>query len=232
MTLAIMQPYFFPYLGYFQLLAAAETFVFLDDVNYQKGGWINRNRIKRDGEQCWFSMPVRKASHRRKILDTKVSKDTNWRKDLLRQLEYAYRDAPYRSEVLDLVRRVLDFESEHIAEFAKRSVVEVLKHLNCNVSLVWTSTIYGNSHLRGQDRVIDICKCNEAATYVNASGGRSLYEERAFFEEGISLEFLQPVANSTSGLRGNTLSIIDILMHHSADEVAPALTGLARQIGS
>lgn len=227
MTLAIMQPYFFPYLGYFQLLAAAETFVFLDDVNYQKGGWINRNRIKRDGEECWFSIPVRNASHRRKISETKVAEDMNWREDLLRQLEYAYRDAPYRTEVLDLVLRVLKFETEHIAHIAKRSVVEVLKRLNCSVDLVWTSAIYENSHLKGQDRVIDICKCNEASTYINASGGRSLYDERTFFEEGISLGFLQPVANSYSGLRGNTLSIIDILMYHSAEEVAPALTGLS-----
>lgn len=228
MTLAIMQPYFFPYLGYFQLLAAAETFVFLDDVKFQKGGWINRNRIKRDGEECWFSIPVRKNSQSLKISDTIVSKHSNWREDLLRQLEYAYRDAPYRAEVLDLVLRVLNFETEHIADIAKRSIVEVLKRLNCGVDLVWTSTIYENSHLKGQDRIIDICKRNEAATYINASGGRSLYEERAFFEEGISLEFLQPVANSTSGLRGNTLSIIDTLMYHLPEEVAPALTGLSQ----
>ena len=228
MTLAIMQPYFFPYLGYFQLLAVAQTFVFLDDVNYQKGGWINRNRINRDGEECWFSIPVRKASHRRKISDTLASGDTKWRKNLLRQLEYAYRDAPFRSEGLDLVQRVFDFETEHIGELAKRSVVEVLKRLNCNVNLVWTSTIFKNDHLTGQDRVIDICKCNAAATYINASGGRSLYDERAFFEQGINLEFVQPVTKSSCRLKGNTLSIIDALMNHSADEVASALTGFKK----
>ena len=232
MTLAIMQPYFFPYLGYFQLLAAADTFVFIDDVNYQKGGWINRNRIKRDGEVWWITIPVRKISQHTKISDATVSEDSKWRKHLFRQLEYAYRDAPHRSEVLDLVQRVLNFETEYIADIAKRSVVEVLKRLNCNVNLVWTSTIYENSHLSGQDRVIDICKSNEASTYINASGGRSLYDERTFSEEGISLEFLRPVANSTAVLRGNTLSIIDILMYHSVDEVAMALTGLTREIGS
>ena len=227
MTLAIMQPYFFPYLGYFQLLVAAETFVFLDDVNYQKRGWINRNRIKCDGKECWLSVPVRKASQHRKISDTVISKHMNWRESLLLQLEYAYRDAPYRNEVLDLVARVLNFETEYIAEIAKRSVVEVLKRLNCSVNLVWTSTIYENSHMKGQDRIIDICKSNEATTYINASGGRSLYEEQIFLEEGINLRFLQPVTDCTSGLRGNTLSIIDILMHHSAEEVSPALIGLS-----
>lgn len=230
MKLAIMQPYIFPYLGYFQLLSTAETFVFLDDVAYIKRGWINRNRIRAEDKETWFTVPVRKVSTHTKISEAMIADDMDWRLRISRQLEYAYRDAPYRNEVLDLVLSVLDVDTEHIAELAKRSVITIINYLNCNVNLVWTSAIYGNGHLKGQDRVIDICKRNDAATYINASGGRHLYDASAFTGEGISLEFLKPAVESNCRLTRNTLSIIDTLMHHSVDEVCSTLKVFKPQI--
>lgn len=228
MNLTVMQPYFFPYLGYFQLLAASDSFVFYDDVQYSKGGWINRNRIKRNGEIRFVTVPLRAAPLGTTIANMLIADDPKWQSRTMNQISSAYHDAPNREAILEVVESTLTVETERIGELAKRSVVEVTKYLDLAVDIVWTSAIYQNDHLKGQARIIDICKKHEVTAYINASGGRHLYDECTFKAEGVRLKFLQPLAigsNENAALKSNSLSIIDVLMRHSREEVCQFLSG-------
>ena len=178
------------------------------------------------GCERYITVPLHKQSQHKKILDTRIVAGQKWQKRILDQLLYAYRDAPNRNRVIDLVASVLESGEGQIGELAKQSVVEVAKYLNCDINVVWSSTIYDNSHLKGQDRIVAICKKEKATTYVNASGGRHLYEESDFAAEGIRLMFMQPLSAGKHGdasIRPNSLSIIDVLMHHSADDICQVL---------
>jgi hypothetical protein len=228
--LAIMQPYLFPYLGYFQLVHAADKFVFADDYTFIKGGWINRNRLLINNEPAYFTVPLKHVTSTTLIREAEIddSLGSSWRRPLLKTIENYYRRTPQFSAVFPLVEQVLTEPTTSIAGMARASVVRVAEFLGLPTAFVPTMTGYGNAQLKGQDRVIDTCLREGADHYVNAIGGRELYSREAFAARGIRLGFVE--SDSTieyAQFRGPFtpgLSIIDVLMFNARDE-ARALVG-------
>lgn len=230
MTLAIMQPYIFPYIGYFQLIKAVDKFVIYDDVNFIKQGWINRNRILINGKEHLFTVPLEGASSFKLIRETELNYKffKAWEIKFLRSLEQSYKKASNFKECFDLIQKVLKrIEGQNnIASLAVASIVEVVNYLGLKTEIELTSTVYNNQHLSAQSRVIDICIMEGASTYINPEGGQSLYNHAVFEEHGLQLKFIK--ANLEEYEQFNLpfskgLSIIDVLMFNSKERVKEML---------
>ena len=211
-----MQPYLFPYIGYYQLIHAVDSFVVYDDVNFIKGGWINRNSILSNGKPTLFRVPLVKASQNKKIYEIRVNPDPKWYAKLGKTFEQSYRKAAYFAEAFPLIRATFRDSYETIDAMAFQSLKTVSDFLNIDTQFIRTSRIYNNQHLKGQHRIIDICQREGAETYINASGGRALYYPAAFDEAEIKLYFLQSTVcryEQPSKSFYPNLSIIDVLMH-------------------
>lgn len=227
MKLAVMQPYFFPYLGYFQLIFASDRFVAYDDVSFIKSGWINRNRILLDGEPRFFTVPLRGASSFVAIDRVGINEQNpRWRGRMLDTMRAAYRGARYRDAGVELLERVLASKCESIADLALASVYATLEYLGISRSIARSSRAYDNRHVKGQDRILDICRKERADVYVNAIGGVSLYQAEAFEAEGCDLKFLRSkLPEYSQGPRRFVpgLSMLDAIMHCSPAEVTAML---------
>jgi hypothetical protein len=224
--LAIMQPYFLPYIGYFQLIAAVDKFVIYDDVNFINKGWINRNRMLANGEPLLFTVPVSGASQNRLICDLRLSLDKSWQIRLLKTIELNYRKAPQFQVVFPLLQKVILYAEVELSAFVLNSLKEVSLFLGIADKFVKTSMKYGNSHLQGQDRILDICVQEGASIYVNAAGGVALYERHIFAASNITLQILRsdpwPYTQGKAGYVGS-LSIIDVLMWNDRAALQSAL---------
>jgi hypothetical protein len=218
MIVSIMQPYFFPYIGYFQLIAQSDVFVFHDDVQYIKGGWINRNRIlDRKGCDTWVTLPIAAASHRLAIRErTYLSGKENARhiQHILRKIENAYRLAPNFSKVFPLLREMLAFGDTNVAGFNINLLESIAGYLGLRARFTRSSELPKTEGLTGQARVIDICSHLGATRYVNPVGGSDLYEAKAFARRGISLLFFETAIDPRQG-KFPYLSIIHTLMNES-----------------
>ncbi|MGF6769734.1 hypothetical protein P3T18_002204 [Paraburkholderia sp. GAS199] len=226
MKLAIMQPYLFPYIGYFQLAAAADKFVFYDDVNFIKNGWINRNRVLLNGEARYITIPLAGASPSLKINEVLIEPRDRWLRKLLESIRHAYRKAPHYARISELIGEILSAPVEHIAMLASHTVVEVCNYLELETEFVASSAQYGNEQLRGASRVIDICAMEKADLYLNLPGGRALYDADTFAARGIELAFIEPNlrAYEQSGAAFQpALSILDVLMFNTRDRVRDML---------
>ena len=229
MKLGIMQPYFFPYIGHFQLINGVDKFVLLDDVNFKKGGWINRNKMLLHDEQFLFTIPLKNASSFRPLNELDVDREHYciWREKFLRTLEHAYKKAPFFNEVYSLVYDVLHSDFMTIAQLSSNSLYKMCGYLGIATPFVTTSTIYHNRELSTQDRIIDIAMQEHAATYINLSGGAKLYSKEAFRRHGITLKFMisDPIVYDQWG-NGfvPSLSIIDVAMFNSVEATRGFLT--------
>ena len=215
MTLGIMQPYFMPYIGYWQLMAAVDTYVVYDDVNYIKGGWVARNNILLNGQKHMFTITLNGASPNKLFNEITIKDDF---KKFSRLIESAYRKAPYYSEVSALLDKIYNYEDKSLGAFMMHSFQVVLDYLEINTKLVLSSTIAKENSLRGKDKVKHICHLLGADTYYNAIGGQELYDKNDFKADGIDLYFVQPnlapyVQLAKEFVPG--LSIIDVLMYNS-----------------
>lgn len=225
-TIAIMQPYFLPYIGYFQLLAAVDKFVVLDDVNYINRGWVNRNRLLQKGIPHTFTMPLRGASQNRLICDIELVSEQNWRDKLMRTIRQAYGKAPCYAQVSALLECLVNYPSVRIDEFLLNSLREIVRYLSLEVEIVSTSRVYKNAHLKGQERILDICRQEQADVYINPIGGVDLYDRTSFLEQGIRLYFLRsrPVSYPQgTGEYVPWLSILDVLMFNEPPAVRQLL---------
>jgi len=223
-----MQPYLFPYLGYFQLLRAADRFVVYDDVAFIKQGWINRNQILVGGSAFRFSVPLDDASSFRPIMSVHVDgrRYHPWLRKFLATVDQSYRRAPFYREVRSLVANTLSGFEGSIAALALRTIEATADYLNVDTEIVATSASYGNEELHGQGRVIDICLREQASDYVNLSGGRSLYSSAAFGAHGIQLRFLETNKIQYAQLGQSfvpNLSIIDVMMFNTPGQLAELL---------
>lgn len=226
-TAAIMQPYLFPYIGYFQLIAAVDQFVIYDTVKYTKKGWINRNRFLRDGAPVTFTLPLEKASDHLDICERRVA--AGFEPDrLCAQIAQAYRDAPYRRETMSLVEEVLGYASADLFDHLRHGLLRTCAHLSITTPIRTASAIEGVTDLRRQDRVIDLCERLGAATYINPIGGTTLYDPAAFARRGMRLRFLRarPFAYS-QGPHAFVpwLSILDVVMFNPRSTIASVLAG-------
>lgn len=222
MKLGIMQPYFFPYIGYWQLLNAVDTYVVYDDVTFIKGGWIHRNRIQVNGQAQFINIQMAGASSFRRICDIGVNPDLRWRKKLLQTLYMAYHRAPHYKETFPLVEDIITCTEKHLGSFLFYSLETIAKHLSIETKLIRSSSWQSPTALHGKARVLDICKRLGASEYYNAIGGQDLYSKEDFANQGIQLYFLQSdniiyPQRTTSFLSG--LSIIDVLMENPLSEV-------------
>jgi WbqC-like protein family len=218
--LAIMQPYLFPYLGYYQLVDAVDRFVAADDLQFIKQGWINRNRLLINGSPAYFTVPLRKHAAEALIRDVEIddSPGKRWRSALLKTVANFYRRAPSFDLVYPIVERVIGGPFTRIADMARASLHEVCGYLGVTTSIVDSSSAYGNAHLKGEARVLDTCRAEGASDYVNAPGGRELYSRETFLAHGIRLHFLCSEPIEYAQFRQPfvpSLSIVDVLMFNS-----------------
>jgi hypothetical protein len=219
--IAIMQPYFFPYIGYFQLMASVNTFVVFDDVAFINRGWINRNRISVNGDAHMITVPLHRASQNRLICEIELAEEGAWRTKMLRTIEQSYRRAPQFARIFPLVERIVCHKANNLADFLLHGLIAMRDHLGLATRIAPTSRVYANSELKGQERIIDICRKENVSTYVNAAGGKALYDPVAFAAAGFQLFFLQAGLMEYKSIGGTfipALSIIDVLM--SNDEIA------------
>ena len=224
MTLGIMQPYFMPYIGYWQLMAAVDTYVVYDDVNYIKGGWVARNNILLNGQKHMFTITLNGASPNKLFNEITIKDDF---KKFSRLIESAYRKAPYYAEVCALLDKIYNYEDKSLGAFMLNSFQVVLDYLEIDTKLILSSTLEKDNSLRGKDKVKHICHLLGADTYYNAIGGQELYDKNDFKADGIDLYFVQ--TNLTPYVQlGNEfvpgLSMIDILMYNSPTELKQLLT--------
>lgn len=219
MRVAIMQPYLFPYLGYFQLMNAVDEFVIYDNIQFSKKGWINRNRILYSGKDIYITAPLKKDSDYLDVRDRWLAE--TWVKErgnMLNKITASYKRAPCFETVYPVIEKCILFEERNLFRFIFHSLTLLKKYLEIPTSFIISSTIDIEHNSKGQEKVISICKERKAKTYINPIGGVGLYNKDAFKKEGINLEFLKtneiiyPQFNNTFI---PSLSIIDLMMFNT-----------------
>lgn len=226
MKLGIMQPYFLPYLGYWQMIAAVDRYVIYDDVNFIKGGWINRNRMLVNGKPQYFHVLMEGASPNKLICEVGVQPGDTFRTKLLRTIEASYHKAPYFAETFPLMESVIRCQEPLLSNYLAESIRAVCSHLGIETELLLSSTIPKNNALRGQDKVLHLCELLGASEYDNAIGGQALYSREAFAEHGVALRFLktqQVVYPQAAEEFVSNLSLLDVLMQNGRDGVRELL---------
>jgi len=227
MKIGIMQPYFFPYIGYFQLIQAVDQFIVYDNIQYTKKGWINRNRYLQNGNDIMFSVPLKKDSDFLDIKDREISAD--FKKDkLLNHFREAYRRAPYFAQTFPLIEQIVQYKDNNLFCFLHNSIVKTCAYLGITTDIKISSGISIDHTLKNQDKVLALCKAVGASTYVNAIGGMELYSKETFRENGIDLKFIKskPFEYPQFGNKFVPwLSIIDVMMFNSKENIIASITG-------
>lgn len=223
MRLAIMQPYFMPYIGYFQLINVVDEFVLYDNIEYTKKGWINRNRILVNGKDEYVSISLKKDSdflyvNQRFLSDSSLAEMNK----ILKKIGEVYRKAPHYTQTMSLLNDIFLYEEKNLFEFIKHSILKTLTFLNIQTSIVISSTIPIQHHLKSEEKVLAICKNRQAQTYINPIGGLTLYSHATFKQNQINLQFIK--SNHFQYPQFNNefvpwLSIIDVLMFNGVDKV-------------
>lgn len=222
MKVGIMQPYFLPYIGYWQLLNAVDKYVIYDDVNFIKGGWINRNRMLINGDAKLFNIQMKGASPNKLINEIEVSNNTVWKKKLLKTIENSYRKAPFYTDVFPIIEEIINYDECNLAKYLANSIKKVCNYLNIETELIVSSTLYKDNSLKAQEKVIEICKELKATEYYNAIGGQELYSYEDFKDVDIKLSFLKSNEIKYKQLKDEfvaNLSILDVLMFNSINDV-------------
>lgn len=228
MKIAIMQPYIYPYIGYFQLINLVDVFVFYDDVNFIKRGYINRNYILNNNERKGFVVPCKKISQNKKINEVQVLFDDKNKQKFLNQLNHSYSKAPYFEDVYFLIESFLSsFTDVFVSQMAIGTVKTVCNYLGIETKFKKSSEFYSEStSLRGSDRILHICKKELAQDYINPIGGKELYDKSVFKKEQIRLNFIK--SNKTIYKQYDNdfvpfLSVIDVMMFNSVGDIQKML---------
>ena len=226
MKLAIMQPYFLPYIGYFQLIAGVDMFIIYDNIKYTKKGWINRNRMLLNGKDAMFSLPLKNASDSLDIRERELTEDFNQEK-LLSQFKGAYRQAPQFAPTIQLLERIVRNEEKNLFRFLHHSIVKTCDHLEIKTEIKISSDIAIDHDLKSQDKVLALCEAVGATKYVNTIGGVELYSKETFMERGIDLKFIQSKTFEYPQL-GDIfvpwLSMIDVMMFNPLNAIQDAIS--------
>jgi len=226
MKIAIMQPYFFPYLGYFQLISSADKFIVLDDVNFINRGWINRNRLLVNSLPYRFTIPLKDASQNKLIKDIEIAADEKWTKKFLNTIAYNYKKAPYYDEVYLIIEETVCTQTKLLVDWLFKSLDLIIGYLEIETIYVRASTEYGNKRLKGKNRIIDICLKEKADQYINPIGGLNLYDSKTFLDNGVKLYFLKSKETPYRQFSKQFvpwLSIIDVMMFNSKDTIKDLL---------
>jgi len=221
MKVAIMQPYFFPYIGYFQLMASVDLFIMYDNIKYTKKGWINRNRMLQNGKDIMFSLPLKSDSDFLDVRDRELVADFN-REKWLNQIGGAYRRAPYFAQTFPLIEQVVRHEERNLFKFIRHSIVRTCEHLGIATEIRVSSDIPIDHDLKNQDKVLALCKAVGASTYVNAIGGMELYSRDEFWARGVELKFIKSKPFEYAQFDNEFvpwLSIIDVMMFNPKQQI-------------
>jgi hypothetical protein len=221
MKLGIMQPYFLPYIGYWQLMNAVDKYIIYDEIEYSKKGWINRNRLLMNNTEFLFSIPLKKDSDYKFISQREISNDFN-RNKLINQIKSSYFKSPYFDVVIDLLNDIIYFDDKNLFNFILNSINKINVYLGLNPNIVISSTTDFDNTLKGENKVLSICKKMNASVYYNAIGGKELYSKERFLEEGIELKFIksnQIVYPQYNNMFVPWLSIVDVMMFNSVEEI-------------
>ena len=226
MKVGIMQPYFFPYIGYWQLLNVVDKYVILDDVNFIKKGWINRNRILNGDKDEFIRITIEKIIQNRRINEHYLFEKEKSFGLLLRTIRENYSKAPFFSKTYALIEHILSFEGDNVADFLSFQISEICEYLDINTEILRASGLQKDESLKAQDMIIDACKNLGADEYYNAIGGVELYNREAFEKAGMQLHFLKAKLSEYKQYGGAFvpgLSIIDVMMFNDKDGIREQL---------
>lgn len=223
-----MQPYIFPYIGYFQLINAVDKFVFYDDVNYIKQGWINRNKILVSNKDYLFTIPLKNASPFSLISEIYISRDlfSKWKSKFLQSLNQSYKKASNFENTINLIESVFQKEYVTISQLSIESIKTISEFIGIKTEFVISSEKYQNKELGRQERLIDICRQEKANHYINAIGGQELYKKEDFLKEQIRLDFIKTLPIEYKQFNNEFvpwLSIIDVLMFNEKNKITEFL---------
>lgn len=222
MKLAIMQPYIFPYIGYFQLIKAVDKFVLYDDVNFINRGWINRNRILVNGNDSMFTIPLKNASQNKLINEIDVNWDNNWKSKFLKTIEQSYRKAPFYVMVLPIIEKIIETNDEQFVKIIEQNLRLICEYLDIKTEIISSSSIYQNVDKKSQERIVDICLQENVNHYINPIGGLELYDKADFANQNITMNFIKSSPVEYKQFKNDFvpwLSIIDVLMFNSKEEI-------------
>lgn len=227
MKTAIMQPYFLPYIGYWQLINAVDKFIVYDNIQFSKSGWFHRNYFLINGKKKLFTIPIKKDSDFLDVRDKYLSQTTEKAiKKILSQISHGYRKAPFYFEVVPIIENIFLNPEKNLFEYIYSSIIQILKFLDIGTEIIISSEIDINHSLKAQERVIAINKEVSSTIYYNPIGGINLYDKEAFKREGIKLIFLEsniPEYSQFSCDFVPSLSILDIMMYNSKDDIKKML---------
>lgn len=222
-----MQPYFFPYLGYYQLMNLVDEFIVYDEIQYSKKGWVSRNRILMNGQAHLVSLPLKKGSDFLDIKDRELA--DNWpqeRKKVLAKIYNSYKKAPFFDQTYSLLEKIINFDEENLFYFLLNSIDCMKSNLGIDTPLVISSSIAFDKTLKSEERVLSICQAKRAMSYVNPIGGQELYKKDHFNEMGLDLKFhnMDPFTyDQMNESFISHLSIIDVMMYNSKEQVSEFL---------
>jgi hypothetical protein len=211
-----MQPYFLPYLGYFQLIRAVDAFVIYDNIQFAKKGWIHRNRILINGSAALFTIPIKRASDYLDVNQRELASNCSIEiAKHLRRIQSAYSKAPYFHEAMPIIEECFAGEDTNLFSFVYHAIRTLLSHLKINTPIHISSSLSVSRSLKGEERVIATCKTLGATHYINSPGGKELYKSGHFATEGVELSFLEPKIPEYSQFEHPfvaNLSVIDVIM--------------------
>lgn len=218
-----MQPYFFPYIGYFQLINSVDKFIIYDNIQYTKKGWINRNRILVNGKDQLITLPIKKDSDYLNVVQRKLSESwVNDKNKILNLIKSSYNKSPYFEKIFSLVSECINNPETNLFKFIYDSILLIKEFLGIKTEIVISSLIEVDHSLKSQEKVLSLCKNQNAKIYINSIGGVELYDKKVFEENGIELNFIKtnPIKYKQFGDQFVPwLSIIDILMFNNKDEI-------------
>ena len=248
MKLGIMQPYFFPYIGYFQAINAVDKYILYDNLNFIKEAWMNRNRhLVKNGDSCYFNLPLKEKSSFKKIFEIELIEDNRWRRKNLNSIYLNYKKAKYFDCVYPVIENVINYPTNKLTEINFQSIKSVCDYLNIKTEITANSEKYNDLEIKlnaesidAKDfldlklvncqrkvvRVLEICRIERANVFINAIGGVNLYSKDTFLQNGIDLKFVK-TKNITYKQFENKfvsdLSIIDVMMFNSPAEITSLL---------
>ncbi len=225
MTCVILQPSYIPWRGYFHLIQKADVFVFYDDVQYDRHGWRNRNRIKTPRGPEWLTIPVRSAGDRWKevtIREMQIAWEKNWAASHLAKFRQFYSKAPFFERYKPMLERWYGNRPELLADFTIDTTIELAHELGLRrTQFIRSSTLKCDGSRT--ERLVKILKMLGATLYISGPAAKDYLEEDLLAKEGIALEWMTydyPPYPQLHGDYDPQLSIVDLLLMTGPD--APA----------
>ena len=226
MIIGIHQPYFLPYLGYFQLINAVDEFLLLDDVTFIKQGYINRNSILVGGKAQLISLQINGISSNKLIREHHLSENPIWKNKILKTVQQNYTKAPFFNDVYPIIKRCILHKNNNLSEYLKFQIEQICSYLNIKTEIISCSSLRSRNELKKQELVIDLCLKRSAKVYLNTLGGKNLYDKDVFKKNNLELKFIKKNNIKYNQFKNNfvdNLSIIDLLMFNSHYDISNLL---------